>query len=118
MNRCTEWRGEHAAVIARDVNYIDRLAQYEDTGMEPEEIAGLLGDLREIPFRRLIELVKAEINGLVKTMPPDRENTCGTCGHFTRKPGEGTGSCAIRPGPSPFRTRTCCKKYEERREES
>ena len=42
MNRCTEWRGEHAAVTVNTVNYIDRLARYEDTGMEPEEIAGII----------------------------------------------------------------------------
>lgn len=30
MKRCTEWRGEHAAVVDNHVNYIDRLARYED----------------------------------------------------------------------------------------
>ena len=38
MSRCTEWRGEHAAVMDNKVNYIDRLARYEDTGLEPEEV--------------------------------------------------------------------------------
>ena len=38
MIRCTEWRGEHAAIVDNHVNYIDRLAQYEDTGLAPEEI--------------------------------------------------------------------------------
>lgn len=38
MERCTEWRGEHAAVMAHNVNYVDRLARYEDTGLEPDEI--------------------------------------------------------------------------------
>lgn len=30
MSRCTEWRGRHAAVVDNHVNYIDRLARYED----------------------------------------------------------------------------------------
>lgn len=38
MDRCTEWRGEHAAVTTNYVNYIDRLARYEDTGLAPEDI--------------------------------------------------------------------------------
>ena len=42
MGMCTEWSGEHAAVTAHNINYIDRLARYEDTGMEPEELIALL----------------------------------------------------------------------------
>lgn len=30
MSRCTEWRGDHAAVVDNHVNYIDLLARYED----------------------------------------------------------------------------------------
>jgi len=30
MERLTEWRGEHAAVVNHHANYIDRLAAYED----------------------------------------------------------------------------------------
>ena len=41
MERLTEWRGEHAAVVNHHVNYIDRLAAYEDTGLSPEEIGAL-----------------------------------------------------------------------------
>ena len=39
MERLTEWRGEHAAVVNHHANYIDRLARYEDTGFTPEEVA-------------------------------------------------------------------------------
>lgn len=53
MNRCTEWRGEHAAVSDNHVNYIDRLAKYEDSGLEPEEIAGLAN------FRERMDHIKA-----------------------------------------------------------
>lgn len=45
MGMCTEWSGEHAAVTAHNINYIDRLARYEDTGMEPEELIALLAKL-------------------------------------------------------------------------
>lgn len=41
MERLTEWRGEHAAIVDNHANYIDRLAAYEDTGLEPEEIKRL-----------------------------------------------------------------------------
>lgn len=33
----TEWCGEHAAVVDNHVNYIDRLAEYEDSDMTPTE---------------------------------------------------------------------------------
>lgn len=39
MERLTEWRGEHAAVVNHHANYIDRLAAYEDTGFTPGEVA-------------------------------------------------------------------------------
>lgn len=45
MNRLTEWRGEHAAVVNHHENYIDRLAAYEDTGLTPEEIVNLQGEM-------------------------------------------------------------------------
>ena len=38
MERLTEWFGEHAAVVNHHVNYIDRLAAYEDTGATPDEL--------------------------------------------------------------------------------
>ena len=41
LKRCTEWRGEHAAVFDHGVNFIDRLAQYEDTGLTPEQISAI-----------------------------------------------------------------------------
>lgn len=53
MNRCTEWRGEHAAVFDNRVNYIDRLARYEDSGLKPEEIADLVN------FRECMDRIKA-----------------------------------------------------------
>lgn len=45
MGMCTEWSGEHAAVTAHNINYIDRLARYEDTGLEPAELIALLAKL-------------------------------------------------------------------------
>ena len=81
----------------------------------PEDLVRALG---LVPAERLLELARADADGLVKILPPDRENTCGTCGHFTRKPGEGAGSCELRPGWSPFRTRRACKKYQKKGEAS
>lgn len=42
--RVTEWMGEHAAVVDNHANYIDRLAQFEDVGLEPDVILELLAD--------------------------------------------------------------------------
>ena len=42
LERLTEWRGEHAAVVNHHVNYIDRLAAYEDIELMPEEIVATL----------------------------------------------------------------------------
>ncbi|MBR1810768.1 MAG: hypothetical protein IJ766_03835 [Clostridia bacterium] len=54
MNRLTEWCGDHAAVVNHHENYIDRLAAYEDTGLEPAEVA---------------ELAKAKADGRLVALP-------------------------------------------------
>ena len=41
VGRITEWRGEHAAIVDHHVNYIDKLARYEDIG-EIGEIVPIL----------------------------------------------------------------------------
>lgn len=59
MDRVTEWRGEHAAVVNNHVNYIDLLAQYEDSDLTPAEIgevkdlieANKLGRVRVFPVK-------------------------------------------------------------------
>ena len=66
MERLTEWRGEHAAVVNHHENYIDRLAAYEDTGMTPEDIRSARETLRcfdNIGIKRGNEIVTAEEEG-------------------------------------------------------
>lgn len=72
MERLTEWRGEHAAVVNHHANYIDRLAAYEDTGMEPQDFLATFTEeaclkltaqyLKTTPDR-LRQLVQAEREG-------------------------------------------------------
>lgn len=45
--RCTEWRGEHAAVVDNHVNYIDLLALYEDLVYSPETLAAIIKEWKE-----------------------------------------------------------------------
>ena len=76
MNRMTEWRGEHAAVVNHHANYIDRLAAYEDTGIDPDELR-IIGDIKrfkdEIIFGskadRLKELSDADKDGRLVVLP-------------------------------------------------
>lgn len=75
MKRLTEWRGEHAAIVNHRENYIDRLAAYEDTGLEPEEIVQQSEKLKLIDFNqriksdRLAEIAKAEYEGRLLVLP-------------------------------------------------
>lgn len=66
MNRCTEWRGEHAAVFDNRVNYIDRLARYEDTGLDPEEIDDFVSNVKTL----IESLLTQDLGG---------QKTCKTC---------------------------------------
>ncbi len=89
---------------------MDRLADYEDTGLEPCEIerirdaygrglslrtesAKRLELIREIPTDRLSELVEADRLGRIKILPKPEANTCGSCGHFRRIAGKSLGTC-------------------------
>lgn len=44
MDRLTEWRGKNASIANHHVDYIERLARYEDTGLTPEEVLQLKGE--------------------------------------------------------------------------
>lgn len=48
---------------------VDRLAAYEDTGMEPEEIKAVSKALDGIPFGRFREIVEAERDGRLVVLP-------------------------------------------------
>lgn len=41
MGRITEWHSGHAAILDHHVNYIDKLAQYEDIG-EPNNVVPII----------------------------------------------------------------------------
>lgn len=45
--RCTEWRGEHAAIVDHHVNHIDLLALYEDLVYSPETLAAIIREWKE-----------------------------------------------------------------------
>lgn len=74
---------------------MDRLSDYEDTGLEPWEIerirdaygrglslrtesAKRLELIREIPTDRLRDLVEADRLGRIKILPKPEANTCGS----------------------------------------
>lgn len=102
---------------------LSRLAAYEDTGLEPEEIQAIAGlasencektadaidkllqddaelkSYRELgPIDRLRELAQADREGLVHIIqgPDPGASVCGNCGNFIRNPGKRTGVCKVQ----------------------
>ena len=87
----------------------DRLAAYEDTGLEPEDIisdtdmAKIACALHELnaykelgPIEHLRELVQADREGRIVLRSAGAGKKCGSCGNFHRIPGTKRGTCAIR----------------------
>ena len=123
---------------------IDRLAAYEETGLEPEEIEQLKGevfglkvDKQELeqyralgPIDRLRELAQADKEGRVKILPKAEKRTCGACENFNRTPGKRSGTCSAREWYAdkygsvdkkrgrftPNQSRLACKQYIDREE--
>jgi len=94
----------HTAAIQAAVMR-NRLAAYEDTGLEPEEIAKIREDVENvylkstarrygIPVDRLRELAQADREGRVKIVKraPEGAN-CGHCADFIRETGTAHGMC-------------------------
>lgn len=94
--------GEHA----------DRLAAYEDTGLEPcdysamdhalkqaararEDLTEMIRQIGATGLDRLRELAQADREGLVHIIqgPDPGAAVCGNCGNFIRNPGKRTGVC-------------------------
>lgn len=71
MERMTEWRGGHGALLRGD-GYT-RLAQYEDTGFTPEEFDDLCRFMSKtrmaLGFKTLTELRKAVEDGVIIRLP-------------------------------------------------
>lgn len=77
MERVTEWRGEHAAIVNNHVNYIDRLAEYEDTSFTPQQIRSLHGEWNA--NRSALDYARAERDAVTKRMI-ELELKFGSCG--------------------------------------
>ena len=89
MNRLTEWSGEHAAVMNIHENYIDRLAYYEDTDLEPDEIVKLKAE-RDAAVRDIVEAMEMDLQDCVLT------HQCWFCAFYNSDdcPLEKEGECA------------------------
>ena len=103
MKRLTTYRADGRAAIANNGNatpkqkvlkipkVIDRLAAYEDTGLEPEEI-GLLAkqsklyvdSCGELPLKRIRELAQADRDGRVRI--EEKTYQCPKCGAYRLTP--------------------------------
>lgn len=113
---------------------LDRLAAYEDTGLEPEDLKNEFGEDGVLKLAaqclgttadHLRELVRAENDGRLRILPASEGRTCGSCGHFKRIPGRNCGTCKVRPHYTdrrghidthrgtftPSQSRKCCKQY-------
>lgn len=125
------------------IDAANKLDAYEDTGLEPEEIEQLKGevfglkvDKQELekyraigPIDRLRELVEADLAGRVKILSSTTGMTCGACDHFKRIPGTCRGRCSERPycrnkyGHTderlgefmPAQSRIACKMFDRRK---
>ena len=127
MERYTYFDGGKWRIKIGDTEYsgkaVDRLAAYEETGLEPEEIisaaytakiayvlhelnaymARIVCALHELnaykelgPIDRLRELIQADREGRVKILPKAEKRTCGACENFNRTPGKRSGTCSAR----------------------
>lgn len=118
---------------------LDRLAAYEDTGLEPEEVQCMVENAESrlllyfekqygIGAGRMMELAQADREGRVKILPEAEKGTCGDCTHFKRTPGARSGTCSVREWYTdcyghidrhrgqftPSQSRRACKQYVAR----
>lgn len=89
------------AVIHAAVN---RLAAYEETGLEPEDMKKafnedttlkLAGQILGMSPDRLRELAQADREGRLRIVGVPKGACCGTCRHFEREAGTVHGACRI-----------------------
>lgn len=142
MERLTLRDPDGAAYIKSSVTRheaADRLAAYEDTGLEPkqitasvtpESILSLAAQFLGVEPGRLRELAQADRAGLVHIIqgPDPGAAVCGNCGNFIRNPGKRTGVCTEqscyrdhhgneepwRGTFSPSQSRKACRKFVRR----
>lgn len=122
-----------------DEEVCKRLAAYEDTGLEPDDIRAavtpdalvkLASQVLGVQPDHLRDLLQAEKDGRVCILHKGEDGTCGGCGHFKRIPGKRCGTCEVRSyftdsrgrieanrGQfTPSQSRKCCKQYIPRKE--
>ena len=68
MERLTEWRNGHGAIVNNRENYIDKLAQYEDAEEEGRWVA-LPPKTHDVDFMRIFELISADDEGRAIILP-------------------------------------------------
>lgn len=87
MERLTEWvgSGPERKAIARqdrrdigDKDCVTRLAAYEDTGLTPEEINAIKGEIEFDQMKGLKKLLQAERAGLLVVLPCKKGDTLWT----------------------------------------
>lgn len=94
---CRSWSvipGYELSTVKGMQAVVDRLAAYEDTGLEPEEVVQtklalmgkVLAEIKEFdgfPVNRMIELAQAEKDGRLVVLPCKKRlnerHICGTC---------------------------------------
>lgn len=68
MERLTEWRNGHGAIVNNRENYIDKLARYEDA-VEQGRMVVLPEPTPDIDFMRIFNLVMADAEGRAIVLP-------------------------------------------------
>lgn len=132
MERYTYFDGGKWRLKIGDTEYsgdwVDLLAAYEETGLEPEEIERILDSygrgmtlrtenaqrleiIKEIPIDRLRELAQAEKEGRLRIVGVPKGACCGTCRHFEREAGTAHGACKPEMHNWVAQSRTACKAH-------
>ena len=107
---------------------VDRLAAYEDTGLEPCDYSAVAhalekadqakSDLTEmvrlaggIGLDRLREFVQADKEGRIRILSAGKGKSCGTCANFQPVPGHKCGDCKARKYFRASQSRKACSMY-------
>lgn len=107
---------------------VDRLAAYEDTGLEPcdysvvvhalEKADRAQSDLTEmirlaggIGFDRLCEFAKADKEGRIRILSAGKGKMCGACANYQPVPGHKCGDCKVRKHFRASQSHNACSMY-------
>lgn len=101
-------------------DWVDRLAAYEETGLEPEDMKKafnedttlkLAGQILGMSPDRLRELAQADREGRLRIVGVPKGACCGTCRHFEREAGTAHGACKPEMHNWVAQSRTACKAH-------